>query len=175
MTGKKGKLHAFQADMTKENDILDAFKWTKENIGPVQILVNNAGAIMPTTLINGNADLWKKSFELNVLGACIATREALGHMLNDDLCGHIVHINSYASQTHLNFPGTNVYGATKHALKSVAESLRFELNGIGSKIRVSVSRIVVKYWVICKSTVCQILECYVPQGTVLGPVLLHCA
>jgi NADP+-dependent farnesol dehydrogenase len=48
--GKKGKLHAVKADLSKEEDILNAFKWTSDNVGPVHILVNNAGLVHRTNL-----------------------------------------------------------------------------------------------------------------------------
>lgn len=41
----KGKLYALQADVSKENDILKSFEWIKNNLGPVHILVNNAGLV----------------------------------------------------------------------------------------------------------------------------------
>jgi NAD(P)-dependent dehydrogenase (short-subunit alcohol dehydrogenase family) len=38
----KGKLYALKSDVSKESDILAAFKWVKANLGGVDILVNNA-------------------------------------------------------------------------------------------------------------------------------------
>jgi NADP+-dependent farnesol dehydrogenase len=78
LKGKKGKLHAVKADISKEEDILNAFKWTSDNVGPVHILVNNAGVAQKTNLTTeGDTEKWRQIFETNVMGLCIATREAV--------------------------------------------------------------------------------------------------
>lgn len=53
LEGKPGKLVPFKADVTVEEEILKAFKWTEENLGPVSVLVNNAGTARNTSLISG--------------------------------------------------------------------------------------------------------------------------
>ena len=77
LEGKKGKLYALKTDISKEKDILKAFKWVSDNLGPVHILINNAGIIQQTNLTEGDTEKWKKIFDTNVLGLCIATREAV--------------------------------------------------------------------------------------------------
>lgn len=51
MNDLPGKLYALKCDVTKEEDILKAFRWISENIGAVHILINNAGLTRPTNLI----------------------------------------------------------------------------------------------------------------------------
>jgi NADP+-dependent farnesol dehydrogenase len=78
LQGKKGKLHGVKADISKEEDIINAFKWTSDNLGPVHILVNNAGVSEKTNLTTeGDTEKWRKVFDTNVMGLCIATREAV--------------------------------------------------------------------------------------------------
>lgn len=81
-------------DVTKEQDILDGFQWVKKNLGAVHVLVNNAGILPNSELINGDTDSWRRTFDTNVLGLSIATREALKLMDENKIAGHIVHINS---------------------------------------------------------------------------------
>lgn len=50
---KSGVLYAFKADITKEDEIFAAFKWINKNLGPVSILVNNAGLARNTTIVDG--------------------------------------------------------------------------------------------------------------------------
>jgi NADP+-dependent farnesol dehydrogenase len=47
-----GRLHALKCDVTKENEVQEAFKWIKTNLGGVDILVNNAGAAYSSKLIS---------------------------------------------------------------------------------------------------------------------------
>lgn len=50
-----GKFYPIRCDVSREENILRAFKWIKENIGPVHILINNAGLIRPTSLTGTEA------------------------------------------------------------------------------------------------------------------------
>ena len=138
LEGKKGKLHAVKTDISKEEDILKAFKWVSDNLGPVHILINNAGIIQQTNLTEGDTEKWKKIFDTNVLGLCIATREAVKIMKANKIDGHIVHINSVAGHKVPNFPGLNVYPASKYAVTALTETLRQELNHLGLKIKITV-------------------------------------
>ncbi|XP_060524579.1 farnesol dehydrogenase-like [Cylas formicarius] len=60
LSGEKGKLVAVQADITKEQDIKTAFEYVLKNLGPVNILINNADLSKLTTLIDGDAQSKKK-------------------------------------------------------------------------------------------------------------------
>lgn len=66
--GARGKLYVYKADVTQEEELLRAFKWIKENLGTIHILINNAGVIQITNLIEGNTEKWRKVFDTNVLG-----------------------------------------------------------------------------------------------------------
>jgi NAD(P)-dependent dehydrogenase (short-subunit alcohol dehydrogenase family) len=46
-----GKLYAVKCDVTKDSDIETAFKWVKDNLGGVDIMVNNAGVAFRCPLI----------------------------------------------------------------------------------------------------------------------------
>ncbi|KAJ8931738.1 hypothetical protein NQ314_015270 [Rhamnusium bicolor] len=104
LSGKKGKLFPVKTDLTKEEDILNAFKWTKENLGPIHILINNAGYAETGYITDGDTELWNKIFQLNVIGLSIATREAVKDMKANNVDGHIIHINSLAGHRNLS-PG----------------------------------------------------------------------
>jgi NADP+-dependent farnesol dehydrogenase len=139
LSGKKGKLHGIKADFTKEEDILKTFAWTTKNLGPVHILVNNAGTTKPTNLTEGKTEDWKAVLDLNVLGLCIATREAVKVMKANNIKGHIVHINSVLGHNVFSGAHVNVYPASKYAVTALTETLRQELNHLSSKIKITVS------------------------------------
>lgn len=137
LQGKQGKLHAFQADLTKESDILNVFKWTTEFVGNVHILINNAGVFYDTSLINGDTKLWRNVIDTNLMGLCIATREAVRIMNDNNIAGHIIHMNSIAG--HKVIEKTNIYSPSKFAVTALTEVLRQELIEANSKIKVTVS------------------------------------
>ncbi|RZC39050.1 dehydrogenase/reductase SDR family member 11-like, partial [Asbolus verrucosus] len=137
LSGKKGKLHAVKADVSKEEDVLKAFRWTEENLGHVHVLINNAGVVKENFLCNGETEKWREVLEVNILGLCVATREAVKIMTANGINGHIIHINSVAGHKVPNFPGLNVYTASKHAVTALAETLRQEFNALGAKIKIT--------------------------------------
>ncbi|XP_069683458.1 farnesol dehydrogenase-like isoform X1 [Periplaneta americana] len=134
---EKGKLYAVKCDVSKEADVKEAFKWVKDNLGGVDILVNNAAVAYKNSIIDSSTDELKKMLDLNVLGLSMCTKEALQLMKEkgvDD--GHIIHINSTAGHAP---PGGifTMYCATKHAVTALTEGLRRELVQQKSKIRVT--------------------------------------
>jgi NADP+-dependent farnesol dehydrogenase len=136
LQGKKGKLHGVKADISKEEDIINAFKWTSDNLGPVHILVNNAGVSEKTNLTTeGDTEKWRKVFDTNVMGLCIAPREAVKIMKAKNIDGHIIHINSTLGHAVPPFPGLNLYSASKYAVTALTDTLRHELRHLGLKIK----------------------------------------
>ena len=161
MTDAPGELYALKCDMSEENQILEAFAWVKENLGPISVLINNAGFIRPTTLTGkrthsltllqlyvhaeGSTDEWRSTFDVNVIGLCICTREAVRSMRDNNIAGHIVHLGSIAGRYPVMMPTPviNVYSATKYAVTALTENLRQELNFHKTGIKISVSVYVV--------------------------------
>ena len=137
LTGKKGKLFPIKTDITKEEDILSAFKFITVNLGPIYILVNNAGAAIPGPISEATTESLNKIIQLNVIGLCIATREAVRDMRANNVDGHIIHINSIAGQQVLSH-GASIYFASKFAVRALAETLRLELNSLKLKIKITV-------------------------------------
>lgn len=141
LAGEKGKLYAYQADVTKEDEIIKLIEWTKNNVGPIHVLINNAGWGYLGSLIEANkedTEKWRKVLDLNVLGLCIATREAIKNMRENGINGHVVHINSMAGHRIPKGFIYNVYAASKYGVTALTETLRQELVSIGSKIKVTV-------------------------------------
>lgn len=137
LEGKADQFFSVEADVSKEGDILHAFEWITQNVGAVHILVNCAGIIRPKGLIDGETSHWREVFDTNVLGLCVATREAIKIMRANEIDGHIVHINSIAGHYVPHLPDMNVYPASKFGVTALTETLRQELNSINNKTKVS--------------------------------------
>ncbi|XP_060533826.1 farnesol dehydrogenase-like [Cylas formicarius] len=137
LKGLRGKFYPVQADLSKEEDVKKGFKWVLDNVGPVAILVNNAGVYFPNTLIDGDAQKWKQTFDTNVLGVCVATREAIKQMKDHKIDGHIFHMNAILGHRVQNIPNFSVNPACKFAITALAETLRYEINGQNLKIKIT--------------------------------------
>jgi len=59
LQGEKGKVYAFKCDVTKEEEIVSTIKEVISKLGPVHVLVNNAGMSVYGSLINGDPKNWK--------------------------------------------------------------------------------------------------------------------
>nr|CAI5855754.1 unnamed protein product [Callosobruchus analis] len=133
--GKKGKFYPIQGDVSKEEDILNVFKWTRDNLGPVHVLINNAGVVCESGIPDGKTEDWLKTFNVNVIGLCMATREALRDMTNHKIDGHIFNINSITGHYILGVPKVEIYTATKHCVTTLTESMRKQMAMQKLKIR----------------------------------------
>jgi len=103
--------------------------------GGVRVMVNNAGLGKDAPLMSGDAERWREMLEVNVLGLCVCTREAVKDMRASGDRGHVFHVSSMAA--HRVPEGSGVYSATKFAVRSLTEGLRKELRAAGSGIRVT--------------------------------------
>lgn len=125
---------AIACDVRDEASVTSMFAEAKAHFGGVDVLINNAGLGHAGTLADGTADDWREMLEVNLLGLCLCTREALADMRARGGFGQIIHIGSMAGQRVP--PGAGFYGATKHAVRALTESLRIELREAGDPIRV---------------------------------------
>ncbi|KAF5272817.1 hypothetical protein FQA39_LY07844 [Lamprigera yunnana] len=136
-SGKSGKFHPVKCDITNENDIKNAFQWVKNNLKEVHVLVNNAGIGKPLGLLSGKPSDWLDILKTNVLGLSIATQQAVNDMIQKKNDGHVIHISSVLGHYVARVPNSNMYPASKFAVTALTETLRQELNQIGSKIKIT--------------------------------------
>ena len=125
-----------RTDMRVEDDVLRLFDQARARFGGVDVLVNNAGLGRAAPLSSGATESWREMLEVNVLGLCIATREAIKDMERRQVAGHIVHVSSMAGH-RVPGPDSAVYAGTKFAVRALTEGLRQELRARQSSIRVS--------------------------------------
>lgn len=134
-SGGTGQVMTQVCDLRDEAQILAAFDAVRERLGGVDVLINNAGLGRDAPLSSGATEDWREMLEVNVLGLCICTREAVADMTRRGDQGHVVHVSSMAA--HRVPPGSGVYSATKYAVRSLTEGLRQELRERDSAIRVT--------------------------------------
>ncbi|MGA2520257.1 MAG: SDR family oxidoreductase [Acidimicrobiales bacterium] len=91
--------------------------------GRLDVMVNNAGVSYPETIVDADPEHWRTMLETNVLALLVGSQAAVRAMRACGAEGHIVNISSVAALQ----PASGVYGATKHAVNCINESLRREL------------------------------------------------
>ncbi|GJQ80323.1 hypothetical protein Trydic_g12206 [Trypoxylus dichotomus] len=131
------RLFALKVDLTNEEDIVNAFSWTLENVGPVDVLVNNAGVSTVKPIEYAEIEDFKSIIGTNLLGAMLCTREAIKTMKAQDISGTIININSVAGNEVCGVPLISIYTASKYGLRGFNDYIRKELAIAGSKIRIT--------------------------------------
>jgi NAD(P)-dependent dehydrogenase (short-subunit alcohol dehydrogenase family) len=117
---------------------VDAFCAAAEHaLGPVDVLVNNAGMAWPGALHDVDDDIHRRVIETNLLGPIYMTRRAVRSLLDRDAPGDIVFVSSDVT-VHPR-PQMPAYGAGKAGVEHLATTVGMELEGTG--IRTSVVRV----------------------------------
>ncbi|MDW3685967.1 SDR family oxidoreductase [Cupriavidus sp. CV2] len=115
---------AVQADVSKADDVRRLFETTEQQLGKVDVLVNNAGVLKTVPLADTSDALYDQTFDINVRGTFNTLREAAARLADG---GRIVNFSS--TTLALNMPGYAVYNATKAAVEAVTHVFAKELRG----------------------------------------------
>ena len=119
---------AVRCDVTDAAQVADLFRAAVGAFGRVDVVVNNAGQGLQTTLEDADLDDVRAVLELNVLGPLIVMQAAVPH-LRAAGGGSIVNISS--GTTFGAVPGTGPYAASKSALEKLSHVARAELAPYG--------------------------------------------
>jgi 3-oxoacyl-[acyl-carrier protein] reductase len=106
-------------------------EFTAKHLGPVDVLVNNAGAFLPGALLDEPEENLTNQLLLNVQAAYHFSRY-FGKVMRDRCSGHIFNICSIASKEYVKNAGS--YSVTKAALLSLNHVLRQELAPYNVKV-----------------------------------------
>jgi NADP-dependent 3-hydroxy acid dehydrogenase YdfG len=115
---------AIEADVTDRDSIVAAAQRVKDELGGVDVLVNNAGVMLLGPFSAELAEDYRRMIETNLLGAITTTEVFLDQLLADH-GGDLVNISSVAGRTAR--AGNAVYAATKWGINGWSESLRQQL------------------------------------------------
>ncbi len=103
----------------------------EERLGPLDVLVNNAGIMSLSALVEEDDAAARRQVDVNVHGVLHGTKEALARMLPRRR-GHIVNMASTAGRA--GFAGGATYSGTKHFVVGVSEAVRNEVRRSGIDI-----------------------------------------
>ncbi len=120
---------AIQTDITDQAQAIGAVDRTVDELGRLDIVVNNAGQMLLGPIENAPTEEWDRMIDLNLKGLIYTTHAALPHLLSaaEDSgrgCADLVNISSVAGR--LARRGSGVYNLTKHGVGAFSESFRQE-------------------------------------------------
>lgn len=125
---KGGKAAFAAADVAGREATLAAIHSLANRLGPIDLLIANAGVGAPTLLDPINIHDVEKMIQVNLLGVIYSIEAVLPTMLQRHQ-GHLAAVSSMAAYKGL--PGESAYCASKAAVNSYMEGLRIQLRGRG--------------------------------------------
>ncbi len=116
--------HAAPADMTDGAQVERAFASARAALGPIALLVNNAGGVETKQFLDLPAERWQALLDVNLTSTAHGTRHALPDMLEKGW-GRIVNVASIAGV--MGVPYVTAYVAAKHAVVGLTRALALEV------------------------------------------------
>ena len=124
LSGSGGKALAVATDVTHRNQVKRLVDTAAQKFGRVDVMINNAGIMPRAPLERLTIDDWDRTIDVNIKGVLYGIAAALPHMKKQK-SGHMIFVSSVAG--HKIGPDFAVYGATKHAVRALAEGFRQEV------------------------------------------------
>jgi len=118
-------------DVTDRASFVAFLDAAEEQLGPVDVLINNAGIMPIGPFLEEDDATTRRILDINVLGVIMGMKVALPRMTGRGR-GHIVNIASQAGK--YGFPGGATYCASKAAVINVSRAVRKELRGSGVEV-----------------------------------------
>lgn len=118
---KGGEAIAIQADIRNIAEIEKLFSETIQNFGKLDILINNAGVMKNTLLLDLTEEEYNRHFDINVKGTFFTCQQAMKLMETN---GRIVNFSTSVNGTMI--PSYSLYAATKGAVEQITRQLSKE-------------------------------------------------
>jgi NAD(P)-dependent dehydrogenase (short-subunit alcohol dehydrogenase family) len=130
-----GKAESLALDVTKRDDCIAMAKQIADKVGPVSILVNNAGIARRNGMLGASEAVikdWEDIIAINLTGVFNVTHAFLAPLRAAR--GRIVNIGSIQSFVHLKTPSSPAYTASKHGVLGFTKALAAELGAEGVRV-----------------------------------------
>ena len=130
-----GKADSFALDVTDRNACVAMAQQVADKVGPVSILVNNAGIARRNGMLGTEEAVikdWEDIISINLTGVFNVTHSFLAPLRKNK--GRIVNIGSIQSFVHLRTPSSPAYTASKHGVLGFTKALAAELGKDGVRV-----------------------------------------
>jgi 3-oxoacyl-[acyl-carrier protein] reductase len=119
---------AIKLDVSSEQDVINAFSTFSGELGPVDILINNAGITRDTLLMRMKEEDWDAVININLKGTFLCSKEAIKLMAKQRQ-GKIISISSVVA--FMGNPGQANYSSSKAGLIGLTKTIAKEYAGRG--------------------------------------------
>jgi len=134
LTNSGQRVLAYAGDVSSRDQMQELFRRTEQEIGLVDVLVNNAGIYGPKGPSESvDLDEWSRALEINLLGTFIPSRFAIAQMKKKG-GGKIINLSGGGATNPL--PRLSAYAAAKAAVVRLTETLAEELREFSIAVNV---------------------------------------
>jgi 3-oxoacyl-[acyl-carrier protein] reductase len=126
-----GKAIYLPTDLTKEEDIKTLFKKVEKDYGTLDVLINNAGFVIPGELVDFSIKDFDSLIDVNLRAVYLCCQHALKLMLPRG-SGYIINISSVVG--FKGYPKQTAYSATKHGVVGLSKALSAEVQKSGIRV-----------------------------------------
>ncbi|HEV3048604.1 MAG TPA: SDR family NAD(P)-dependent oxidoreductase [Solirubrobacteraceae bacterium] len=126
-----GRALAIRADVGEEDQARGFVESAHDELGRLDVLVNNAGVMLLGPIENAPTEEWRRMIHANVFGVLYCTHAALP-LMRAQGGGHVVNVSSVAGRVARE--GSGVYNLTKWGVGAFSESLRQEGVALGVRV-----------------------------------------
>ncbi len=130
----KTQLIPIEVDVSNLQEVISAASATRQQAGPIDILINNAGVLIGKLFHEHSHSEIHKGMVINANGYMHVAREFLPEML-ERKSGHICNIASAAGL--IGNPNMSIYCASKAAVLGWSDSLRIEMQQLNTNVRIT--------------------------------------
>jgi clavulanate-9-aldehyde reductase len=131
ITEQGGRAIAVPTDVGEESQAQAFITRAHEELGRLDVLVNNAGVMLLGPIENAPTEEWREMIHANVFGVLYCTHAALP-LMHAQGSGHVVNVSSVAGR--IARAGSGVYNLTKFGVGAFSESLRQEGVPLGVRV-----------------------------------------
>lgn len=124
-------LETLELDVCSTSSVNACVSEIERRVGPVDVIVNNAGIAIAAVIEEITLDDWQRQYETNVFGVLRATQRVLPKM-RERRRGRIINMSSIAGRVAI--PILGPYSSSKHALEAISDALRIELYPFGIRV-----------------------------------------
>jgi len=125
------RVHAQKADVSSNSDVTALVQTTEKKLGPISILINNAGIGMFGPVYEKTEEDWDRVMNTNLKGVFLMTRAVAPGMIARK-SGDIINISSLAGKN--TFANGALYCASKWGLQGLTACMAEDLRGFGIRV-----------------------------------------
>ena len=129
-SGATGRVVGFTADVSRPEDCVRLIDETVAAVGGLDVLVNNAGVGILTSIEDLSVEDWQTQIDTNLRGVFCCAKAAVPHLKSTE--GWIINIGSLAGRNP--FAGGSGYNASKFGLVGMTEAMMLDLRHSGIRV-----------------------------------------